>query len=375
MAGLSVPASCMSEAIIIGAGPAGSMAAILLVRAGFIVTLLEQHAFPRGKVCGECISALGIDVLVGSRLSDSLQRHHPAVFTRAVFHVHGASPVDVPLPRPMWGLTRATLDMTMLHAADEAGVVVHQPARCEQIIPAVRPIVRWRTPGDNRMHTADCDWVIVADGKGALPAHAPPPTRDFGLKTHFAQVRAPRDAIELFGVNGHYGGLAAVEGDCWNAAFTVPVNRLRGCQGNLDVLFSTIADENPALRARLRGAVRVAPWLAAPLPRFPVLEHWPLHVIPIGNAVASLEPVGGEGIGLALRSAELAADALARFRCDQDHAHIDALAPMFESMWRRRSSVWRFVSHLLACPALADAVAPLVAANPSLARAAMICAK
>ena len=45
------------DAIIIGAGPAGSAAAILLARAGWSVALVVRQPFPRRKVCGECIAA------------------------------------------------------------------------------------------------------------------------------------------------------------------------------------------------------------------------------------------------------------------------------------------------------------------------------
>ncbi|MEO8411175.1 MAG: FAD-dependent oxidoreductase, partial [Propionivibrio sp.] len=42
------------DVAIIGAGPAGAAAAILLARAGWTVALIEKRAFPRRKVCGEC---------------------------------------------------------------------------------------------------------------------------------------------------------------------------------------------------------------------------------------------------------------------------------------------------------------------------------
>ena len=45
------------DAVIIGAGPAGSAAAIWLARAGWSVALVEKQAFPRRKVCGECMAA------------------------------------------------------------------------------------------------------------------------------------------------------------------------------------------------------------------------------------------------------------------------------------------------------------------------------
>ena len=45
------------DAIIIGGGPAGATAAILLADAGWSVALVEQKEFPRRKVCGEYLSA------------------------------------------------------------------------------------------------------------------------------------------------------------------------------------------------------------------------------------------------------------------------------------------------------------------------------
>src|SRR5450759_316187 len=48
------------DAIIVGGGPAGSTAAILLAQAGWSVAVIEKHAFPRRKVCGECIAATNL---------------------------------------------------------------------------------------------------------------------------------------------------------------------------------------------------------------------------------------------------------------------------------------------------------------------------
>ena len=51
------------DAVIIGGGPAGSSAAIMLARAGWTVALIEKQNFPRRKVCGECIAASNLPLL------------------------------------------------------------------------------------------------------------------------------------------------------------------------------------------------------------------------------------------------------------------------------------------------------------------------
>ena len=59
------------DAIIVGAGPAGTTAAILLASAGWSVALIEKQAFPRRKVCGACISASNLPLLATLGLGDT----------------------------------------------------------------------------------------------------------------------------------------------------------------------------------------------------------------------------------------------------------------------------------------------------------------
>src|SRR3954452_13866214 len=109
------------DATVIGAGPAGSAAALLLARQGWDVTLIEQHRFPRDKDCGECLSALGIDVLRRAGLVDRIALLEPVVLRRTVLHAPDGARVELPLPRPMWGVSRRALDSALLDGAREAG--------------------------------------------------------------------------------------------------------------------------------------------------------------------------------------------------------------------------------------------------------------
>ncbi|MHB8569441.1 MAG: FAD-dependent oxidoreductase [Metallibacterium sp.] len=62
------------DAIIVGAGPAGSTAAILLAQAGWSVAVIEKSTFPRRKVCGECVAATNLSLLdrlgIGQQFDD-----------------------------------------------------------------------------------------------------------------------------------------------------------------------------------------------------------------------------------------------------------------------------------------------------------------
>ncbi len=51
------------DALVVGTGPTGSSAAILLARAGWSVALVEKQRFPRRKVCGKCIAASNLPLL------------------------------------------------------------------------------------------------------------------------------------------------------------------------------------------------------------------------------------------------------------------------------------------------------------------------
>ena len=356
----------MPSALVIGGGPAGSVAAALLASGGWAVTLVEQHRFPRDKVCGECLSALGANVLHQMRLLEALLSLGAVRLGRTLLHSPSGVCAAAPLPRPMWGVSRVALDGLLLHAAARAGAQVLQPARCEGVAGGSRPSIRIRDLVTNTVDQYDADVVLVADGKSAfLDGGVPPPTGDLGIKAHFENVDGPRDAIELFGLHGSYGGLAPIEGGRWNAALSVPALRVRPFKGDLSALFGELIEENVNLRRRLRCAVRIGGWVASPVPRFAVRPDWPENVIPLGNAAAAIEPIGGEGMGLAMRSAQMVADALLS---GENFARI---RQRFAALWRTRGAASRGSSLVASSRRCADAFAPLLRAAPLLLRPAL----
>jgi flavin-dependent dehydrogenase len=355
--------------MIIGAGPAGTLAAILLARAQVLVTVIEQHQFPRDKVCGECISALGLSVLERARLRNLLASERPAILERAILYARDESSVSLDLSDPMWGLSRSRLDARLLEEAARSGAHIMQPARCEALHPGRPPRVIVRDLRTNHQVELRPSLVLLADGKAALLAKRPRATTDFGIQAHFTNVDAPRDVIELFGVHGHYGGVAPIEAARWNAAFSVPAAQIARCGGDIDATFQDMMDENVALQRQFRGARRVSPWRVAPLPRFGVSRRWPRGIIPIGNAAAALEPIGGEGIGLALRSAELTAQMLIETSASSSDSA--DLRTHFATLWRIRRPACRLAAQVLSSPPLSKRALAALRLSDSFGRLAM----
>lgn len=338
-------------ALIIGAGPAGSTAAAVLAQAGITVTLVEQSRFPREKVCGECLSDLGVGALEAGALWPAVRALKPVRLERARFYAAGKE-LGVELPAAMWGVTRGALDSALLEAARAAGVHVLCPARAEQL-PAGGRSAMLRDLETNRVAEVPADLLLLADGKSALLGAKPRATGDLGIKAHFEGIRADAGAVCLFGLRGHYLGLAPVSDSrrvIWNLAAAVPAAKMRALGGDHEALLASMRQENPALDRALEGASRIGPWLTCPLPRFAVRRKCPPGVIPAGNAAAALEPIGGEGMGLAIASALLAARHAIEGRTGA--RDIAELRHKYRHLWRRSLS-WRALAMILSSPALA----------------------
>jgi flavin-dependent dehydrogenase len=361
----------MHDLTVIGAGPAGSLAALLLARLGYRVSVIEQHRFPRDKVCGECLSALGIEVLERAGLWPDLERLGAVRLHCARLHAADGSSAEFPLPRPMAGLSRVALDSFLLNAARDAGAGIYQPFRCESMELGQSPALRVRDLAANTVETWSPSQVIVADGKALGPNARNARPSDLGIKVHFANVEGPRDAIELFGCDDCYGGLAPIENSRWNAAFSVPAERVRRHKGDLGALFDELRTENKMLERRLGRAHRAGAFLASPLPRHPVRNRWPNGALPVGNSAAALEPIGGEGMGLALRSSELAAEMLKISRETSTPAQVAALRQQYQSLWQTRRVACRAAGRLASSQRGSAAGIRLINASAGLVRFAM----
>jgi menaquinone-9 beta-reductase len=334
------------DAVVIGAGPAGSAVAILLARAGWSVALVEKQSFPRRKVCGECIAASNWPLLeaLGLRTEKAGAPLHHMVLMRGTESVSAALPrfkqLSPALPLAQahlwdggwgraWGraLGRETLDTLLVEQARLSGVHVFQPCAVREVSGAAGSWrINIRPSHSDSEFTLTAPVAIAANGSWeTLPssrAHRRRPhlaSDLFAFKANFRGTSLAQGLLPVLAFKGGYGGMV-LGGDgvttlaCCVRRDELDAFRLRYPSLRAgDAVQALLSEACAGVRLALRGAVRDGVWLAAgPIaPGAPGIRLTESDgIFRVGNAAGEAHPIIGEGMSMALQSAWLLAGEL-----------------------------------------------------------------
>ena len=296
------------DLIIIGAGPAGTAAAISAARRGASVLLLERGRFPRHKVCGEFVSAEALGLL-----AEFLDRELAGLIKNAVRIPRARVFLDGRTLRarvdpPAASIARFELDAALWQSARSAGVDARQQVTVQSI--AGR--------GPFRIATSDGEFesraLVNASGRWSnlnLPPAENRARREkwLGVKAHFAEPPS-EPSVDLYFFEGGYCGVQPVtvageSGGRVNASAMVRAD-----------VASTLPDvfaRHPALNERSR---KWSP-LSDPVSTSPLIFRQPQPerdgMLMVGDAAGFVDPFVGDGISLALRGGALAGHCLGSF--------------------------------------------------------------
>jgi flavin-dependent dehydrogenase len=313
------------EALVLGGGPAGATAALLLARAGWSVAVVEKTAFPRRKVCGEFLSATNLPLLRDAGLADRfLEIAGPEIRRIAVFAGDQEVAADMPRLRDAehgWGraVGREHLDTMLLERAISMGASVFQP--CIAIgVRAAGNGFECAVSGTTS-HTLHARVLIAAHGSwdaGALPTQRsrrrPRPADLFGFKAHVLDSRLPPGLMPLLTFPGGYGGMVRTDNDRLSVSCCVRRDRLEQCRQASpglsagDAVARHITRYCQGARDALGGSrLDAHGWRSAGPIRPGVCGGRRGGIFMVGNAAGEAHPVVAEGISMALQSSWLLA--------------------------------------------------------------------
>jgi len=289
------------DALIIGGGPAGLAAGIVLGRAGFTVLLCERQTFPIDKVCGEGLMPTGVQHL--EQLNIRVRERFPFAGIRYVAPAGGVATAAF-REGVGWGIRRTALSGALFSAAQEvASLCVMQhvaavPQSCGEQGVEVRV-------GDQLVRAR---LVIGADGLRSQVrrwAGLDNPGRRhwrWGARQHF-RVRPWSNYVEVhWSEHGVEAYVTPVAEEQVGIAFLWHRGRYVDLHGG-DDLIPSLAAAFPALQSRLRGAGAVNEGRAVgPLQRRAkaVVSD---GVLLLGDAAGYLDAITGEGLSVALAQA------------------------------------------------------------------------
>ena len=360
------------DALIIGAGPAGSSAAILLATAGWSVALIEKQSFPRRKVCGECVAASNLPLLdalgIGGEFADNAGPE-----LKRVALMRGAQSVWADLPaaadaRQPWGraIGRETLDTLLLARARAAGATVLQPWAVQKVSGmAGNHHCTARETVSGRLRLLQAPVAILAHGsweplpeERAVQRMARGGSDLLAFKANFSGGKLAAGMLPVLSFDGGYGGMVLADGGLVTLACCIRAERLdalrRAAPGRAagDVVEDMLKLQCQGVADALDGALRCGTWLASGPLRPGVRLRGDDEVFRIGNAAGEAHPIIGEGISMALQSAWLLC------------AHLEAARPRrgagAQAIWQRNArqrytAEWRhhFVPRLRVAAVLA----------------------
>ncbi|MDX2139251.1 MAG: NAD(P)/FAD-dependent oxidoreductase [Chloroflexota bacterium] len=350
------------DALVIGGGLAGCMAAITLAQRGHRVALLEAGTYPRAKVCGEFYSPECAALFESIGFLPALHALHPNTIRTVRITAPDGTDWRSTLPLPAFGISRYKLDAALAAYAGQLGVDVRPATRAVDIEGDLERgfTVTAQTAGEQwRLCAAG---VIAAHGKRSNLDRAlkrkffDQPQPYIGLKQHFCGQLLP-EHLDLHVFPGGYCGISQVEEGRTNVCLLVEQAVFQAAGGRVEPFIAWMCQQNRGLGAWLADASPLYPdWLS--IAQVPLSAKTPIegNVLMAGDAAGMIAPLAGDGMAMALHSGRLAALALARFLDGQPGS---AMLRSYEKVWRRnfrsRLQLGRTLHRVMIRPAVLSA--------------------
>jgi len=304
------------DAVIVGAGPAGSATAIGLARRGYNVALIDKQNFSREKLCGDFVNPINWGVFADLGVADRVRAAPHGEVTG--FRITNFSGREAEArfrsrdfePSIGLGLRRAVLDQLLLERAVELGAVTYLGCRIEKLC---RIAYGWDVKIKEESWQAKV--LIGADGRNSWVAQqlglnhsAAIQGRSVGFQSRLRCSGMTRRQIQIHLFPGGYAGVVELGDGTITLGMAIEKRRL-GRERSADFVFNKLAQN-----IHLKKIIELSNGPAQLSSVYPVYfrkrRSVTDHALLVGDAARVSEPVTGEGIYFAMRSGLLAAETI-----------------------------------------------------------------
>jgi flavin-dependent dehydrogenase len=361
----------MPDVIVIGGGPAGSTCSTLLAQQGVSVELFERERFPRFHI-GESLIPETYWVLRRLNMLPKMQKSH-FIKKYSVQFVNASSRLSAPFyfwdNKPhecsqTWQVVRSEFDTMMLDNAREHGVTVHEGVRVVDVLfdPSTSLRAGDRAVGvtiqeDGKRRDVRAKVVVDASGqagliqnrlrlrvwdpvlnKGAIWTYWEGAYRDTGRDEGATMVLQTADRNGWFWYIPQHNNIVSV-------GVVAPFDYLFKNRGSYEQTYEEEVERCAAVKERVASAARVTGYFATKDYSYRATKVAGDGWVMIGDAWGFLDPLYSSGVLLALRSGEMAADAIVEglAKNDTSAAQLGKWGPLFnEGVDRMRRLVCEY---------------------------------
>ncbi len=357
----------MYDVLIIGGGLAGLVNAVHLSKAGLKILVLEKNDYPKHKVCGEYISKEVLPYL------ESIGIHPFQIGATSINNFLLTSPkgtqIATRLPLGGFGISRFALDNLLYQKAVANGCVVIKTI--VEKIDFLGDSFKISTRGGTNYFAT---FAIGAYGKRA--------TLDVQLnrkfihkKTPFLAVKShytgefPEDLVALHNFNGGYCGVSKVENDLINVCYLANYKTFKKYR-NIETYQREVLCKNPHLN-KIFGQLK--PVFPKPLTisqiSFSPKKTVENHILMSGDTAGMIHPLCGNGMGMAIHSAQILSELLIHFfnkkRSSRQHLEA-AYVKAWNHTFQKRLRAGRCLNLFISKPNLLDLGIPLLKFLPNM---------